>query len=179
MIHTKRKRGRGKRKRKGKSDLAACLEEEEMDPRNTEVSANEVKFACRHINLANVLGGNGWERKNCATECSSIFDTGFNGGCLCSFSWLSRYVEYLKIFFPKRNCLKRTNRRWNLFFGNQQARVSAMSTVLPIWVTDSFKPVRARTIEGATELLLGLDIIGKLDITVEFGSDHFMDGQGD
>ena len=34
-------------------------------------------------------------------------------------------------------------------------------------------------IDGMTELLLGLDIARKLDITVVFGSDHFMDGQGE
>ena len=52
------------------------------------------------------------------------------------------------------------------------------STVIPIWVLDTFKPVRVRFIEGETELLPCLDIIRKLDITVDFGSDHFRDGQG-
>ena len=52
-----------------------------------------------------------------------------------------------------------------------------MSTVIPICVLDTFKPVSARLIEGETELLLGLDIIRELDITVEFGSDHFRIGQ--
>ena len=64
MIHTQRKREGAKRKGKGKSALCACLEEGEMGPRNTEVSANVVNFACRHINLANVMEGNDWERKN-------------------------------------------------------------------------------------------------------------------
>ena len=54
-----------------------------------------------------------------------------------------------------------------------------MSTVLPIWATDSFKPARVRLVGGKTELLLGLDIIRKLDITVVFGSDHFSVGQGE
>ena len=48
-----------------------------------------------------------------------------------------------------------------------------MSTVLPICPTDPFKPARAMLGGGKTELLLGLDIIRKLDITVDFGSDHF------
>ena len=37
----------------------------------------------------------------------------------------------------------------------------------------------ARLIDGMTELLLCLDIIGELDITVVFGSDHFRVGQGE
>ena len=64
-------------------------------------------------------------------------------------------------------------------FGNQQGRVSAPSTVLPIWVADSFKPVRVRLIEGKTELLPGTDIVRKLDIRVEFGSKRFIVGRGE
>ena len=37
----------------------------------------------------------------------------------------------------------------------------------------------ARLIGGMAELLLRLDIIGKLDITVVFGIDHFTAGQGE
>ena len=54
-----------------------------------------------------------------------------------------------------------------------------MSTVLPIWVTDSFKPAGAWLIEGETELLPGLDIVRKLYITVDFGGDHFTVGRGE
>ena len=64
-------------------------------------------------------------------------------------------------------------------FGNQQGRASVTSTVLPIRMEDSFKPVRARLIEGKTELLLGMDIISKIDIRVEFGSNRFMGGRGE
>ena len=53
------------------------------------------------------------------------------------------------------------------------------STSLPIWIADSFRPARAILIGGMTELLLGLAIIRKLDITVVFGSDHFGAGQGE
>ena len=56
--------------------------------------------------------------------------------------------------------------------------MSLQSTVLPIWITDSFRPTRVRLVEGKTELLLRLDIVKKLDITVVFGSDHFRVGQG-
>ena len=54
-----------------------------------------------------------------------------------------------------------------------------MSTAIPIWVLDTFKPVRARLIVGETELLPRMDIIRKIDITVEFGCDHFRVGQGE
>ena len=57
--------------------------------------------------------------------------------------------------------------------------MSITSTVLPIWATDSFKPVRVRLIGGKTELHSGLDIVRELDITVGFGSDHFRVGQGE
>ena len=53
------------------------------------------------------------------------------------------------------------------------------STVLPIWVADSFKPVRVRLIEEKTELLPGLDIIRTLDIGVEFGRKRFRVGRGE
>ena len=66
-----------------------------------------------------------------------------------------------------------------MFFGNPHGRVSVKSTVLPIWTTDSFRPARVRLIDGMAELLLGLDIVMKLDITVVFGIDHFRVGQGE
>ena len=52
-----------KEKDKGKSATFACLGEEEMDPRNVEIPESGSNAACRHINLANVLGGNDWKRK--------------------------------------------------------------------------------------------------------------------
>ena len=56
---------------------------------------------------------------------------------------------------------------------------SAKSAVLPIWITDSFRPARARLVDGTTELLLGLAIIMELDITAVFGSNQLMGGQAD
>ena len=53
------------------------------------------------------------------------------------------------------------------------------STVLPIWVTDSFKPARAGLIGGETDLLHGLDIVRKLDTRVRFGSNQFRIGRGE
>ena len=57
--------------------------------------------------------------------------------------------------------------------------MSVGSAVLPIWITDTFIPARMRMIDGMTELLLGLDIIRKLDTTVVFGSNQFRVGQGE
>ena len=59
--------------------MFAWLDEEEMDLRNVGIPESGVNSARRHINLANVSGGNEWGRKNWEKECSSISDTGFNG----------------------------------------------------------------------------------------------------
>ena len=37
--------------------LLACLDEEEVDPRNVEIPESGANSERRHINLANVLGG--------------------------------------------------------------------------------------------------------------------------
>ena len=55
-VATRRKTGNEKRKRGEKSVTAACLEEEETDPRMEEIPENGANVAYRHINLANVLG---------------------------------------------------------------------------------------------------------------------------
>ena len=97
---------------------------------------------------------------------------------LCSFSWLNRYFEYLGSFHPEENYLKGC-KPVKFVFGNSHGRASLQIAVLPIWTMDSFRPAWVRSIEGKTELLLGLDIVKELDITVVFGSDHFMVGQGE
>ena len=163
-----RKRG----KEKKKSVLFACLGEEQMGPRILEIPEIGANSACRHINLANVMGGNGWGRKNWEKGCSSIIDTCFNGGGLCSFSCVCRYVEYLGVFCHKTTLYKKGAKPLKLVFGNAHGRVSVQGAVLPIWITDSFRPERVRLLVGKTELLLGLDIVKKLDISVVFGSAH-------
>ena len=55
--------------------------------------------------------------------------------------------------------------------------VFAKSASLPIWITDSFRPARARLVDGMAELLLGIDIVRKLDIALVFGSNQFRIGQ--
>ena len=54
----------------------------EGDPVIEETPENDVNVATRQINLANAHGMGDWGRKNWAEECSSIIDTGFNGGGL-------------------------------------------------------------------------------------------------
>ena len=57
-----------------------CLEPEGKDTENEESPENEVNLATRWINPPNALVAGNWERKNWGAECSSIIDTGFNGG---------------------------------------------------------------------------------------------------
>ena len=124
------------------------------------------------------LGGNDWEWKNRGKECSSVIDAGFNGGGICSFSRLNGYGGYIRSSHPKAKLLK----KWKAFkirVCGPTGGVSARSTVLPIWITDSFRPAGAMLIDGMAELLLGLDTIRQLDITVVFGSSHFRVGKGD
>ena len=65
----------------------------ECDPSIGEMPENEVNVATRQINLAIALGVSHCEGKNCAEECSSIIDTGFNGGGLRIYAWLRKYSE--------------------------------------------------------------------------------------
>ena len=88
-----------------KSVLFACLEEEAA-PENTEIQGNEVNSPRRHINLAIAMGGAGEERIGGVGR-SSIIDTCFNGGRLCSFSWVNRYVEYLESLRLKTKLYKK------------------------------------------------------------------------
>ena len=50
---------------------------------------------------------------------------------------------------------------------------------MPIWADGGFRPVKIMLINGKTELLLGMDIIRKLRLTVDFGGERFQVGQGD
>ena len=83
--------------------FARLDEEEEAGPGNVEIPESGANSECRHINMANVLVGNDWGRKNWEKECSSISDAGFNGGGLCSSPCINMYVEYLGSFYPEGN----------------------------------------------------------------------------
>ena len=54
-----------------------------------------------------------------------------------------------------------------------------MGDLIPIWADGTSKPARVRLIRGKTELLPGMDIVRKLDITVPFGGDKFKVGQSE
>ena len=111
----KRKRGIG----------PCCLSgRRRIGPRNGEVPAQEVNFACRYINLPNIPGASDWARKNWAGERSSIIDTGFNGGGMCSFSWLSKYVKYMQSFYADAKLFKKDEKNGNLYLGaNKDVRL--------------------------------------------------------
>ena len=126
----------------------SCLEDEELGPEIEEVQAREVNFASRYINLSDILGANDWGRKNRAKERSSIIGAGFNGGGLCIFSWLGKYVEYLQSSCPKAKLFKKDGQVLRFVFWNQQGRESVTSTLLPIWVANSFKHLRVGLIGG-------------------------------
>ena len=121
--------------------------------------ANEVNLARRFINLANITGAGDWGRKNWGKERSIIVDAGFGGCGLCSFSRLGKYAEYSRSFRPKPKLAQTKEKELRFAFGNQKGLVSVASTVLPICVNGSFKPVRIRLIDGKTEFPPGLDIV--------------------
>ena len=78
--HQKERKGA---KGKGKSALFACPGEEETDPRNTETPENEVNFARRHVNLANVMGAMiGKERTGRKNATSLSIQASMEVGCV-------------------------------------------------------------------------------------------------
>ena len=110
--HVKPKGGKakGQKENEGKGGAKSvkftCLELSECDPVIEEIPGNEVNVATMRINLANALGGGELGRKNRAKDCSSVTDTGFNGGGLRSYPRLERYVEYMMIFYHNDNLAK-------------------------------------------------------------------------
>ena len=84
-----------------------------------------------------------------------------------------------KFLSQKTNLAKYKEGVLRFIFGNHQGRNSESSTIMPIWVDGDFKPVKIRLIDGKTELLLGMDVIRKLQLTVDFGSERFQVGQGE
>ena len=135
-------------------------------------------MATRKIHLSNALGVGDWGRKNRDGDCSSITDTGFNGGGLRRYHWLRRYVEYMRSFYPMANLVETRGGDSRFARVGHQGRRSGASTVLPIWVSGPFRPVRVRLIRGKTELLAGAHIVKKLGAHVCFGCDRFKVGQG-
>ena len=100
----------GKKAKEGKGGAKAlkftCMEMNECGPVIEEIPGNEVIVATRQINIANALGIGDWGRRNWAEGCSIIIDTGSNGGGLCRYHCLGRYVEYMRRFPHKANLVK-------------------------------------------------------------------------
>ena len=84
----------------------SCLEPEVKGPGYEEIPDNEINLANRWINLAIALGAWDGVRTNWAEECSSIIDTGFNGGGMCIYAWFRRCDEYIRSFYPTSNFVK-------------------------------------------------------------------------
>ena len=108
----------------GGSVKFACLVPSENVPIEEEIAENKVNVATRQINLANALGADDREWKNRPVECSSIIDTGFNGGGLSIFAWLRKYLEYQRSFPPKENMEKTREKVLKLVFAIHQGRDS-------------------------------------------------------
>ena len=80
--------GKGKakgKKGKSKSSNFTCLETQSNGEKNEE---QEVNIATRQVNLPGVSGAGQWGEKDWPKECSSIVDTGCNGGGLRSHAWM-------------------------------------------------------------------------------------------
>ena len=77
-------KSKGQKANEGKGSAkyvkSAFLEPIENDPVVAEIPGNDVNVATGQINSANASGVGDWERKNWPDDCSSIIDTGFNGG---------------------------------------------------------------------------------------------------
>ena len=84
----------------------AFLETSGCDPIAAEISGNQVKVATMQVNISDISGEDARGSKNSPEECSSVIDTGFNGGGLRFFARLAKYLEYLKSFYPKANVVK-------------------------------------------------------------------------
>ena len=98
---------------------------------------------------------------------------------MCSFARLQKYLEYLKSVYQKATLGKTKAKLLRFAPGDHQGRDSTVGASIPIWANGAFKPARVGLIHGKAALLLGMDIIRKLDITVRFGGDRFMVGQSE
>ena len=87
-------------------------------------------------------------------------------------------MGYIGSFRHKEKLAKTREGELRFALGCHHGRTSGASTVLPIWVNGSFRPVRVRLIRGKTELLAGMHIVKKLGVQVCLGSDRSNVGQG-
>ena len=85
-------------------------------------------------------------------------------------SWLSKYLEYLEISHQEETIAK-TRGLLRFAFWNHVGRDAAMGDAIPIWADGASKPARVRLIRGKAELLSGVDISKKKDLTVNLGGE--------
>ena len=81
-------------------------------------------------------------------------------------------------FLPQNQFSKIRRNALRIVFGNHQGSDSDSSTLMPLWAGGDFRPVKIRVISGKTEFLLGVGIIKKLRMTVDFGANDTMLGRG-
>ena len=143
------------------------------------VSRNQVNVSARNVDLSDISGEGAWRNKSRPGEYSSLIDTGVDGGELCRFEWLRKYVGYIRSFSPMGNLSGTNGMCRDLRFRDHQWRDSAMGASVPIWAKWDFKPVSVRLIQGRTELLSGMDTIRKIDIAVLLGGGPFKVGQSE
>ena len=86
-------------------------------------------------------------------------------------AWLRKYLEYLERFYPNATIAKTKAGLLRFAFGGHEGRVSMMGAAIPIWADGTSKPALVRLIRGKSELLLGIDIIRKMDLAVNFGGE--------
>ena len=106
---------------------------------------------------------------------SCVIDNGFNGCYLSSFNWLRKYVGYSRDTNQRK--IDATIRKSIRFvFKNLESMGSTNATHIPILDATEFKQVRVRLFTDDTELLLGLDLVSKLDLYVNFIRRDFQAG---
>ena len=141
------------------------------------IAGNKANAATRKINLANSLGSGEWEREIGPKNVLALLTPDSTDGGLRIFSRLRKYLDYLRSFYPNSNLAKTNEKVLRFAFGAPQGRDSEMGTVIPVCGYGIFKHARVSLIHGKPDLLLGTNIIRKLDITVSDGGDLFTVGQ--
>ena len=97
----KGKKGRIEEKGKGGSVRIAFVEPNGNDLEIEEIPESQVNVATRQSNLSDILGESAWRNKDWPNECTSIIDTGFNGGGLRSYAWSRKYLGYVESFYHR------------------------------------------------------------------------------
>ena len=109
------------------------------------------------------MRGRDWD-----THRSSIIEDGFNGGRLRSYSWISRYLEYMETFWPAAMISRTEETPMEFTPLRHEERDSNDGASAHISVKGEFKQIRVRLIHGKTELLIRNCIFEEMDLAVNF-----------